>query len=78
MNKNFYRLLLCSYEQGKGDDFFSGVKGPCNLYKNQEALDMIEKQLKAMLKFNVWVDAIIERQGHFFLIRDTRISSMSN
>ena len=39
---------------------------------------MIEKQLKAMLKFNVWVDAIIERQGHFFLIRDTRITSMSN
>eukprot|EP00347_Sterkiella_histriomuscorum_P019882 403339949 len=77
MNKNFYRILLCSFEEGKGHDFFTNVK-PCNLYQNPQALELIERQLKAMTKFNVWIDAIIERQGSYFLIRDTKISQMIN
>jgi hypothetical protein len=42
LNKNFYRILLYSFEDEKGADFFSGVK-PCNLYHNEEALKKIEK-----------------------------------
>ncbi len=26
-----------------------------------------------MLRYNVWVDALIERKGTFFLIKDTQI-----
>ena len=35
MNKNFYRILLYSDEEAKGENFFNGIK-PCNLYKNEE------------------------------------------
>lgn len=72
MNKNFYRILLYSYEKEKGENFFKDVK-PCNLYKNPDALETITKQLKIITKFNVWVDAIIERQNTFFFIRDTQV-----
>ncbi|CDW75388.1 alpha telomere binding protein [Stylonychia lemnae] len=77
MNKNFYRILLYSFDEDRGNDFFSNVR-PCNLYKNADALETIEKQIKAMTKFNVWIDAIIERQGAFFLIRDTKITQVIN
>lgn len=72
MNKNFYRILLYSDTEEKGHNFFNGVK-PCNLYKNEEALRSLEKQVKILGKFNVWVDAILERQNTFFMIRDTEI-----
>jgi len=42
MNKNFYRILLYTFDEGKCNDFFSGVE-PCNLYQNPEALEKIEK-----------------------------------
>lgn len=71
MNKNFYRILLYTY-QDKGSDFFNGMK-PQNLYKNPEALETIERHVKSLTKFNVWVDAIVERQGAYFIIRDTKI-----
>lgn len=77
MNKNFYRILLYSYEESKGAEFFNDIK-PCNLYKNPEVLQQIQKQVKIMTKFNVWIDAIIERQGTFFLIRDTKIIDTNN
>lgn len=73
MNKNFYRILLYSFDENKGSEFFSGMK-PCNLYKNPEALQNIQRQVKIMTKFNVWIDAILERQGTYFLIRDTKIT----
>ncbi len=41
MNKNFYRILLYSFEDGKGEEFFNNIK-PCNLYKNPDALQQIE------------------------------------
>lgn len=73
MNKNFYRILLYSFDDRRGADFFQNVAKPVNLYHNEEALSAIERQIKAMVKFNVWVDAIIERQSTYFVIRDTRI-----
>jgi hypothetical protein len=79
MNKNFYRLLLFSgitesdSDAGSVAGFFSGVEKPCNLYKNEEALQTIEKHVRLMLRYNVWIDALIERKGTYFLLRDTKI-----
>ena len=33
LNKNFYRVLLYSFDEGYGDDFF-GMK-PVNLYQHE-------------------------------------------
>lgn len=81
MTKNFYRLILFSgiqddddtSEHGGVSGFFTGVPGgkPCNLYQNEEALQVIEKHVRLMLRYNVWIDALIERKGTFFLIKDT-------
>mmetsp|Transcript_12948 Transcript_12948/g.12832 ORF Transcript_12948/g.12832 Transcript_12948/m.12832 type:complete len:81 (+) Transcript_12948:1371-1613(+) len=74
MNKNFYRLLLYSDEPEKGTNFFNGVR-PCNLYhqSNQEQKRLLEKQVKVLTTFNVWVDAVIQRYENYFMIRDTEI-----
>ena len=39
LNKNFYRVLLYSFEDGYGNDFF-GVE-PKNLYHHEKELDQI-------------------------------------
>ena len=83
MNKNFYRLLLFSgvneddTEEGVSN-FFTGVPGgkPANLYKNEEALSVVEKHVRLMLRYNVWIDALIERKGVFFLLKDTQIKNL--
>ena len=79
MNKNFYRLLLFSgitdtdEDEGSVSGFFAGLQRHVNLYKNEEALKTVEKQIRLMLRYNVWVDALIERKGTYFLIRDTKV-----
>ena len=79
MNKNFYRIILFSGANDRDEPehdvsgFFLGVAGPCNLYKNEEALHTIEKHIRNMLRHNVWIDALIERKGTYFLIKDTQI-----
>ena len=79
MNKNFYRLLLFSgitdsdEDEGSVSGFFAGLQRPVNLYKNEEALKTVEKHIRLMLRYNVWVDALIERKGTYFLIRDTKV-----
>ena len=80
MNKNFYRLILFSGNNDTDEEkdvsgFFVGVPGgkPCNLYQNEEALHVIEKHIRNMLRYNVWIDALIERKGTYFLIKDTQI-----
>ena len=71
LNKNFYRVLLYSYEDGKGDTFF-GSK-PDNLYQNHELAAKVESSLAKMTRFNVWCEAILERKNQFFVIKDTQI-----
>ena len=71
LNKNFYRVLLYSFEEGYGDQFF-GME-PTNLYQDEEALENIKRYLAMMTRFNVWVNAILERKNQFFVVRDTRI-----
>jgi hypothetical protein len=81
MNPNFYRLLLFSgitdsdEDEGSVSNFFTGTK-PCNLYKNEEALAIIEKHVRLMHRYNVWLDALIERKGTFYLLRDTQIKKL--
>lgn len=71
LNKNFYRVLLYSYEEGKGDTFF-GCK-PANLYHDEELAAKVESSLQKMVRFNVWCEAILERKNQFFVIKDTQI-----
>ena len=80
LNKNFYRILLYSYDSPYGQDFFKSPVIPCNLYadSNAEKLASLKSQLNNMTRFNVWCDAILERQNNFFLIRDTKIKSYVN
>ena len=75
MNKNFYRLILMSGDESGVENFFYGMPGdqPCNLYHNEEALQVVEKHIRHLLKYNVWLDALIERKGTYFLIKDTQI-----
>mmetsp|Transcript_4467 Transcript_4467/g.7632 ORF Transcript_4467/g.7632 Transcript_4467/m.7632 type:complete len:93 (+) Transcript_4467:1220-1498(+) len=75
LNKNFYRILLYSYDKAYGQDFFKGPVTPCNLYakENEEQLNSLKLQLANLIRFNVWCDAILERQNNYFLIRDTKI-----
>ena len=73
LNKNFYRVLLYSFEQGYGDDFF-GIN-PVNLYHHEQELEQITRYLTMMTRFNVWIDALLERKNQFFVIKNTRIQS---
>lgn len=74
LNKNFYRVLLYSTEPSYGTDFFNGVK-PCNLWHkdNADSLLRIQNYIRSMLRFNVWIEGILERKNQFFLLRDTKI-----
>jgi len=79
-NKNFFRILLYSYDKEHGLNFFKEPVSPCNLYakSNADKLAALEIQLKNMTRFNVWCDAIIERQNNFFMIRDTSIRTLAS
>ena len=61
MNKNFYRVLLYSHEEGLGDTFFGEGHKPVNLYKDEAELKYIERMLTATQRFNVWIEAVLER-----------------
>jgi predicted nucleic acid-binding protein len=37
---------------------------------------VIEKHIRLMLRYNVWIEALIERKGVFFLIKDTQIKNL--
>jgi len=80
LNQNFYRVLLYSHSDEYGKDFFKEPAQPCNLYakSNAEKLAAIENQLKNICRFNVWCDAVLERQNNFFLIRDTRVKTLAS
>ena len=63
INKNFYRVLLYSYEEGMGDKFFN--MEPVNLWHkaNQTSLEKIQFYVQAMTRFNVWIEAVLERRN---------------
>jgi len=71
LNKNFYRVMLYSYAENKGETFFGEDLKPANLYQNEVMFKKLSHHLNALLRFNVWVEAIVERVNNFFVIKDT-------
>jgi len=66
LNKNFYRIMLYSYSANKGESFFGDDLLPTNLYRDEEKFKRISHHLNALLRFNIWVEAILERVNSFF------------
>jgi hypothetical protein len=75
INKNFYRVLLQSGVDGHGSEFFGGDHPPSNLHKNETEFKYISEKLTNLLRFNVWVDAVLTRKGNYFIIKDTTIAN---
>jgi len=73
LNKNFYRIMLYSYAENKGEYFFGKDLPACNLYRNEKAYEKLSHHLNALLRFNVLVEAVLERVNDYFVIKDTTI-----
>jgi hypothetical protein len=71
-NKYCYKILLFS-RPGEGEDFFKGIK-PCNLYRDEEALETIEKYLKLMTKFNIYVDGVVRKVNDWCILHNTTVN----
>ena len=54
------KMILYTMD-GICNKFFNGIL-PCNLYKEQNSRHLIEKYLRHIVKFNVYLDAIVERK----------------
>ena len=68
-NANQYRILNYSHE-GLGADFFGKAS---NLHSDAASRGKFEKSCANLLKFNVWVDAIVERRNGWYYIKDTKL-----
>ena len=68
-NNNQYRILNYSHE-GLGANFFGKA---ANLHTDAKARGAVEKHVANLTKFNVWVDAVVERRNGWYYIRDTRL-----
>jgi len=68
-NANQYRILNYSHE-GLGADFFGKA---ANLHTDAAARGRFEKSCANLTKFNVWVDAIVERRNGWYHIKDTKL-----
>ena len=68
-NTNQYKILNYSNE-GLGANFFGKAS---NMWSDASALKKLEKQVATLKKFNVWVDAVVERRNGWYTIKDTRL-----
>lgn len=68
-NANQYRILNYSHE-GLGATFFGKA---ANLWTDAAAAKKFEKTCANLLKFNVWVDAVVERRNGWYYIKDTKL-----
>jgi len=68
-NANQYRILNYSHE-GLGADFFGKA---ANLHTDAAARGKFEKHCANLTKFNVWVDAVVERRNGWYYIKDTKL-----
>ena len=68
-NGNTYRILNYS-QDGLGANFFGKAT---NLWSDAAAAKKLEKQVATLLKFNVWVDAVVERRNGWYYIKDSRL-----
>jgi hypothetical protein len=70
-NANQYRILNYSHE-GLGANFFGKAT---NLYSDAAAAKKFEKTCQTLLKFNVWVEAVVEKRNGWYYIKDTRLKA---
>jgi len=68
-NTNQYKILNYSQE-GLGGNFFGKAS---NMWSDAAALKKLEKQVGTLKKFNVWVDAVVERRNGWYFIKDTKL-----
>ena len=68
-NANQYRILNYSHE-GLGANFLGKAT---NLYSDAAAAKRVEKAVANLTKFNVWVDAVVERRNGWYYIKDTKL-----
>jgi len=68
-------LLYSGLEgEGMGDDFFGADHPPCNLWQNESELEFVTKKLNNLLRFNIWCDAVLARQGNYFVLKNTTLT----
>jgi hypothetical protein len=68
-NANQYRILNYSHE-GLGANFFGKAS---NLWSDAAAAKKVEKSFANLQKFNVWVDAVVERRNGWYYIKDSKL-----
>lgn len=68
-NSNKYRMLVHS-QDGNGANFFGKA---ANLHSDAGAAKKFEKQATAMCKFNTFVDAVVEKKGNMWCIKDCKL-----
>lgn len=70
LNDNLYKVYLYSHK-GMGADFFPKVD-PSSV-QSSAGYSKLRKCKETLLKFNVHVEAVVEKVGGSFLIRDTEM-----
>jgi len=68
-NSNKYRINVNSHE-GLGAEFFGKA---ANLHSDAGACKRVQAQVDKLVKFNTFVDAVVERRGGQYLIKDTKL-----
>ena len=68
-NNNKYRIIVNSSE-GLGAEFFGKA---ANLHSDSAAAKKAEKQASGLVAFNNLVDAVVEKRGGQYLIKDTKL-----
>lgn len=68
-NANQYRILNYSHE-GLGANFLGKAS---NLWSDAAAAKKVEKSFANLQKFNVWVDAVVERRNGWYYIKDSKL-----
>lgn len=68
-NSNKYRINVNSHE-GLGAEFFGKA---ANLHSDAAALKRVQHQVDNLTKFNTFVDAVVEKRGGQYLIKDTKL-----
>jgi len=69
-NNNVYRILLYTHE-GLGANFFA--QKAANLHSDYKAAGKVKESFDQLLRFNSWVDAVVERRNGYYFIKDTRL-----
>ena len=68
-NDKAYKLLNYS-QDGLGANFLGKAT---NLWSDAGAAKKVEKSIATLMKFNAWVDAVVEKRNGWFTIKDTRM-----